>query len=347
MPEFVELDRLFALLRINAEATLENPFGWGTWRPTPLLHWADLQKERRVVVLGEAASGKSAEFAHQIDVLRERGEAAFLVRIEELADHGFVISLDPRATELFNTWRAGSADGWFYLDSIDEARLNRKSLEAVLTRFATDLRDALVRAHVYVSCRPSDWKSPDYLRLLQRRLPLLSAPPGAPAVPPEDPFVAPLLRSEREIKTATQHRVAENGGDSVPLIVQLTPLSATQCRTLAHACGICLPDQFMLGIQRSGLDVFIERPGDVMALVGYWLKYHQFACYTEMIEFGIKQKLEELDAFGPDNEVLSSTQAREGAERLAAALTLGKTFTLRAPGHKPPPATNAIFYSKA
>jgi hypothetical protein len=78
-----------------------------------------------VVLLAEAASGKSAEFRNQTETLRAAGSHAFFVTIEELADHGFEAALEPAGVEAFEQWRGGTSDGWFFLDSIDEARLNR------------------------------------------------------------------------------------------------------------------------------------------------------------------------------------------------------------------------------
>ena len=55
----------------------------------------------------------------------------------------------------------------------------------------------------------------------------------------------------------------------------------------------------------------------------------------------VTRKLAERDPHRPDNETISPEDAREGAERLAAALTFGKSFTLRAPGHDPDPSLAA------
>jgi hypothetical protein len=60
-----------------------------------------------------------------------------------------------------------------------------------------------------------------------------------------------------------------------------------------------------------------------------------------MLEHSITRKLAERDPYRPDNETISPQDAREGAERLAGALTLGKSFTLRAPGYDPDPSLAA------
>jgi hypothetical protein len=85
----------------------------------------------------------------------------------------------------------------------------------------------------------------------------------------------------------------------------------------------------MKGILNSGLDAFRDRPGDILDLADYWKTYGRFGSLTEMIAHGINRKLYERDPYRPDNDVLTPDKAREGAERIAAALTLGKSFTLR------------------
>jgi hypothetical protein len=86
------------------------------------------------------------------------------------------------------------------------------------------------------------------------------------------------------------------------------------------------------------IDAFRERPGDILDLADYWKTYGRFGSLTEMIAHGINRKLNERDPYRPDNDVLTPDKAREGAERIAAALTLGKSFTLRAPGHDADPS---------
>ncbi len=97
----------------------------------------------------------------------------------------------------------------------------------------------------------------------------------------------------------------------------------------------------MDAIERQGLDVLVERPGDMLELVQYWIEYKQFGTLTAMTEAAVSTKLNEPDKYRPDNTDLPLARAREGAERLAAAMTLAKTFTLIAPGQEPDPTLAA------
>jgi hypothetical protein len=60
-----------------------------------------------------------------------------------------------------------------------------------------------------------------------------------------------------------------------------------------------------------------------------------------MTEHGVSQKLKEIDNFRPDNNILPSEKARKGVERMAAALTLGKSLTLRTPAQGADPELTA------
>jgi hypothetical protein len=241
---FVELHRYFVPIKKDQEPSL-NLGLWGR-KFGGCLDWAEMLTHRRVVLLAEASSGKSEEFRNQQRTLSSQGKPAFFIRIEELADQGFEAALDPGSAEAFTKWRSATEQAYFFLDSIDEARLNRKSFETALKKFSRDLGRAVERAFIFVSCRVTDWK----------------------------------IREDRQLIEAVL-------------------------------------------------------PAD------YWNGHSRFARLAEMVEYNISRKLGEADAYRPDNNALTPDQAREGAERIAAALTLGKSFTLRAPRHDPDPSLAA------
>src|SRR4029079_14528398 len=121
---FVELHRFFAPIKKDQEPSL-NLGVWGR-KLGGWLDWNELLSDRRVVLLAEASSGKSEEFRNQQKKLSSQGKPAFFIRIEELADQGFEAALDPGSAEAFAKWRSGIEQAHFFLDSVDEARLNRK-----------------------------------------------------------------------------------------------------------------------------------------------------------------------------------------------------------------------------
>jgi hypothetical protein len=326
--QFVELQRNFAPIRKDNEPTLDVGRIWGRkfggW-----LGWSELREHRRVVLLAEASSGKSAEFRNQTHSLRGTRQAAFFVTIEELADHGFEAALEPTAAHTFEQWRGGTGDAWFFLDSLDEARLNRKSFEMALKRFARALGPSIERARILISCRVSDWKGNDDRGFIERLLPAWERPkePQSGANALLDPIFKQRQTSRTRPSTEPERKPNEL------LVVQLLPLDLDQCRTLAVHLGVRNADEFIIGIRQNGLEAFAERPGDVIDLADYWKTYGLFGSFADMVEHGINRKINERDSYRPDNDAVTMQQAREGAERLAAALTLAKSFTVRAPGH--------------
>ena len=262
--KFVQLNRSFFPLAKDQQPRLEAVRLWGHkfggW-----LDWPELREHKRVVLLAEASSGKSDEFRNQVQEITGGGAPAFMVRVEELADQGFEAALELGALNAFGQWRTGTGTAWFFLDSIDEARLNRKNFETALKRFARDLDQAAQRAHVLISCRVSDWDTARDRALIERLL------PAHPATAREDepsgnPLLDPLFES-KPTKPAHLNQPAKPDLHEM-LIVQLTPLSSEQCRTLAVGAGVSNVDEFMAQISATAWMLLRT------ALATFWISRH-------------------------------------------------------------------------
>jgi len=341
---FVDLNRCFVVIGKDEEANLDVGRTWGR-KSAGWLDWPDLLKCRRVVLLAEASSGKTEEFRHHAETLAAQGKAAFFVPIEELADDGFESALDRSAVSSFENWHSGNneEDAWFFLDSVDEARLNHKSLGKALRKFAREIDKGLERAHVYISCRVTDWKGQEDRDAVERYLPIWKRP-ASPNLPNKDEaLLAPIFNKQRQSVPSRTDDEPTRDLDALQ-VVQLVPLDDEQRRALASATGVIQPDKFISEIEKQGLDALAERPGDLLDLAEYWKTKGHFGSLAEMTEHGVSLKLAERDKFRTDNKDLTLEKARQGAERIAAALTLAKSFTLRAPGHEPDPtlATDAL-----
>src|SRR5713101_5528803 len=332
---FVELNRSFVPLLKDHEPSLDFGRAWGR-KLGGWLEWSDLWERRRVVLLAEASSGKSEEFRNQVKQLNAEGKAAFYLPIEELADQGFEAALDTGAATRFEKWTNGTDEAWFFLDSIDEARLNRKSFDSALKRFARELGVGVERARIFISCRVTDWKGLEDRETITQWLPAWEVATASPAKSgDESALLDPIF--DKKQKSTRQADTADKKPNEL-LVIQLVPLSIEQYRALAKETGVTNLDGFIAGINRNGLEAYAERPGDLLDLADYWKTHKQFGTFAEMVEHGITRKLRERDTHRPDNEILSLAKAREGAARLAAALTFGKSFTLRAPNHDPDPS---------
>jgi hypothetical protein len=115
--KFVDLNRQFVPRGKDREPSLDVGRFWGA-RLGGWLNWEELRRRRRVILLAEAANGKTEEFRHQCSKLQ--GSAGFFLRIEELADQGVEVALDGEGAKLFKVWLAGSGEASFFLDSVDE-----------------------------------------------------------------------------------------------------------------------------------------------------------------------------------------------------------------------------------
>jgi hypothetical protein len=330
---FVDLDRHFAPIHRDKDAELDWSLHWGRqyggW-----LNWKELLQRRRVALLAEALSGKTEELEHRALLLKQQGLPAFYVRIEDLVDRGFAAALRKEDVTSFETWKqAGTSDAWFFLDSVDEARLNNKSFQTALRVFSNELgSDNLNRSFVIVSCRVSDWKGKSDRQALETELPFVSA--AEPSIPqdPDEILLAPMFN--RETVTTQKNKQREKCAPSDLLVVQLVPLTDGQKQKMAEAAGIDA-QAFLEAISHSGLDAVAERPGDLIDLIGYWTVHSRLGSLLDMTEEGVRRKLSEEDQHRKG--LLSPERARDGAQRLAAALVLGKTFALKAPGQEPDP----------
>lgn len=349
--EFINLDRSFIPVKKGEEPRLEwtNEQGrrYGGW-----LDWPALLKHQRVVLLAEAGCGKTAEFRHQAQSLRDAGQAAFFARVEDLED-GIFSALDIGTPTDFTAWKDGDGTGLFFLDSVDEARLSRKRFDKALRGLARDIGEAaLSRAHIFVSCRVSDWRGDEDRASFERLLP--PPEPATAVVTPTPPnpwanrrdmpawkvaLLAPLDdRYQRQQRESTKH---DRAFPDLPtlLIVNLAPLDTVQQRTFIQEYGIQNANDFMDSLHHKQLEPLAERPQDIRALAEHWKRHGNFASRSAMLEESIRLRLNEINPERRSQDILSEEMARQGAELLAAHLVLSQNLTLHAPAennHQPP-----------
>lgn len=127
-----------------------------------LLTWDDLFTRSRVIVLAEPGTGKTEEFKSAARRLREKGDIAFFCRIESLQEPQFDVrdSFDIGSSDEFDEWLSGDAEGFFFLDSVDEARLlSHNSYETALKKLSLKLGKSKKRSRIFLSCRVSEWRA--------------------------------------------------------------------------------------------------------------------------------------------------------------------------------------------
>jgi hypothetical protein len=89
------------------------------------LDWDDLLQRRLVIILGEPGSGKSEELRQKALSLRTAGQSAFFVRLDELVQTPLAMVIGPEPSATFDSWRAASRPATFFLDSVDESKLQK------------------------------------------------------------------------------------------------------------------------------------------------------------------------------------------------------------------------------
>jgi hypothetical protein len=285
------------------------------------MSWDELLKDRRVVVLGEAGIGKTTEFRYQAERLNKQGHTAFFLRIERLLQQGSLS--EPFETDAdaacFKKWRSLPGESFFFLDSVDEARLNDPSaLDTALRRLRSILGPHVGRIRLFLSCRASDWR---YLEDRKQLDQLFSLPPST-------------------VSTEGAGNPTASGKDEAMgvRVVKMQGLNSEQVSELARACGLDEPQPFIAEIAKTGAWAFVQRPQDVLWLVPYWRQERRIGTLSELVESDVQNKLQEENVSRNTRDELSPAEAREGAETLAAALVLCGKSAILLPGSGDPHA---------
>lgn len=261
--DFVDLDRLFVPLKRDTDAAIEWGPSWGL-KYGGWLDWPGVLQRWRVVLLAEALSGKTKELEHRAVALRREGKPAFFLRIEDLADDSVEASLSDDDKAAFHSWAAADAgEAWFFLDSVDEARLNGKKLATAFRNVRAALSSGnLNRAHIIVSCRVSDWKGKADRESLQKELPYVPPVESPSAVTdPDEILLSPMFDRTSRSTEPKKPQTEPNPGEL--LVVQLAPLNHEQQARMATAASITNVPGFMQAVRLSGLetmgDLNVER----------------------------------------------------------------------------------------
>jgi hypothetical protein len=320
MTQYIDLDRRFRPLEPDVENDPEITRAAAAFGLDRYLHFDDLLGKTRVVILAEPGTGKTEEFKAATARLRAGGKVAFFFRIELLQRLEVNQSIDIGTRSEFDAWLRGDEEGYFFLDSVDEALLSSHSaFEIALRRFADTLADSLNRARVFVSCRVSNWRATADLSMFQRYLPLAET-----ATVNRENGVCEGESEPHTRKAARDDVSVEHKRTKDQIVFQLMPLSERQIRYFAASMGIANSNDFVDAIERADSMPFAERPQDLLELIDFWKSEGRLGRHAEMLEFNIKKKLEEHDPDRDKHRPLSAYDAHFGAHRIAAAASLQK-----------------------
>lgn len=241
--------------------------------------WTGLLEHPYVVVLGEAGTGKSTEFARQADEMFRSGQAAFFVELVSLASEGLMESLDPEGEERLDVWKNTAAPAYFFLDSLDEAKLQQHTLGKALRHLQKALKTEWVRVRLIISCRVSDWMA-DADRMA----------------------VASIIPDGESAKVH---------------VVQLVPLDSSQIESLAAFAGVDDAAALLDAIRDNYAQIFVERPLDVLWLGSYWRRHKRIGSLRELVEDDIREKLKEQSRRGSTLPVTRAAQGARALAGIA------------------------------
>lgn len=278
--------------------------------------WGRLRGEYRTVILADAGAGKTFELKAEAERLERRNQAAFFIRIEDIKD-GFGSAFEVGSVDIFERWLEGTEEAWFFLDSVDEVRLEApRAFETAMRVFAARIHDARHRAHIYISSRPYAWRTKLDRELIDSLL----------------PYDPPRPETAGEEAATTGHRVRtpvkpaeEETGVS---LYRLASLDRDDVRIFAGHRGVTDTDVLLDALDRSALHELAKLPFDLEDIIAIWLENGSLDGRLSVLESGIRRRL----VPPAPASTLSLERALDGAGRLAIAATLSGDTNIQLPG---------------
>lgn len=302
MPNYVSLNRQFSPVSKNYEEAeeFEQSFSFGE---TEL--WDSLLDEYRCIVLAEAGAGKTVEFVEKATLLENEGKLAFFIRIEDI-DRQFYDSFEVGNEDRFNSWLGSTEEAWFFLDSVDEALLSSpRAFEKAIIRFSKAIKKGAHRSHIYISSRPYSWRAKDDQELIDRIL----------------------------FYPSTETEELNDNGDKTPAsalkIYELRPLDRKRISKYCDARGIEDTEELLNEVDRLGLWTLAERPFDLDAIIAKWSNDKSLDGRLKLLQYNVNIRLKE--SHSNVRPALNTDQARDGAQRLAAAVILTGNVGINVP----------------
>jgi len=310
---YIELNRTFHEISFSESDHDDSDFG-DYFNMGDRLDWSSLLAEYRVVILSEAGSGKTEEIRHLANRLREGGEAAFFLRLEHIP-RDFDDAFEVGSGQQFKEWLSSEEEGWILLDSVDEARLHSpRDFELAVRKLGRRLSTARDRAHVVITSRSSAWRPKADLVLCSQHLPF-SASAGKVQESPQEIDD----NSSESIRTVKQERP-----ETTFKLFALDDLRSEQIQLFLRARCVKNHSEFLDAVERADAWSFTSRPQDLEELTDFWIDKGRIGSRLEILRNSIDRRLIERDQDRAETKPLSLVSARKGAQRLAAAATLGK-----------------------
>jgi hypothetical protein len=266
--------------------------------------WDDLLKNRIVVVLGEAGMGKTWEFEEQVNRLNSGGKKAFFIALNQVTSKDdFLISLNEKRG-LFKSWTNTEEHAYFFLDAVDESRLNGpEALGRSLAIISDALSKYLRQITFVISSRISDWHVESVRHEVTKHI------------------LNPMKTAKCYVLQDDKSVVEQEGDSTIEVeVFQLSALCVSEAKRLAKELGAIPLDDFWQCVQDGDYEYLATRPCDLDWMVKRWINLKILGNYSDLLEAAVTSRLSELNQCYIDTGiVLSAEELRVNAEKLAAA----------------------------
>ena len=296
---YIELNRLFNEIptSLSDEKDLSDFYSIGTRNGDT---WDCLLNKDRIIILAEAGSGKTIEIREQAKKLSAEEKCSFFIKIEDIKDN-FEDAFEFGDISQFDTWLSGQEYGYFFLDSVDEAKIsNEKDFQKALRCFSKKINKGISRAKIFITSRGSAWRPKTDLEFVNNLL---------------------LLKNDDD-KSKPSFEV-----------YSFSDLSYEQIRIFSLDNGIENIDIFMEEIKGKEAEFFTRKPLDLLSVVEFWKKNRRIGSRSELLQNLLTIKLELIEV-GRDKCDLSLSRVLKGVQEIAAALTFGKKSKISVPDAK-------------
>ncbi len=313
--DFIELGRTFD--ETTHEQASKEPrydFGesneFGLWRDESLLHWSEVLTMQRVVLLSSAGSGKTEELKYAAMKLRQKGDMAFFLRIEDLPDGvkgAFEETEELGTYKEFKSWlEAENTKAWIMLDSVDESRLqDPKDFEKALKQLGKKIKHKLLDVNIVISSRPPAWRGESDLKLCKRYL-----------------GISPSLSEESSQKEKSL------GGYQ---FIRLKDLNKDQIKRYLEKREVEEIQDFLEEVERNDAFKLISRPQDLEEFSAYWKEYGRLGNRHDLVEYRVEQRCSERNANVSEQNGITFNQVESVMRDLAMLCSLGRNASIQLP----------------
>lgn len=319
MSNFIQLNRTFRKLDTDKDQTDEAykiNLAFGLTKNTL---WTDILEHERAIILAEAGAGKTEEFEHIANTLIAEGKTAFFLRLEHLSDN-LKTAFEIGSFSDFESWKDSSETAYFFLDSVDEAKLiDEFQFERAVRLFAAEIgHQNLHRIKVYISSRVTRWQPRSDLAFIKRHLPFYEEDTEN-----DNDEIDNVLDVAPTEATSNQTARLINLVDGTPLVVGMQGLDNEQMKIYAVAKDLTPPDadKMMAEIYSLEVEDLASRPKDLDDIIGFWETDKRVGTRLDLIERSFKNRVTEDDPKRKQKDPLTFERAQEGARKLAAAVT--------------------------